>query len=96
MTCKEFRESPALVSEMRKVFENETLKLWIETYRNDPTENPVKKSAPIGITPTDALILLGEQTAWSMCLDRFLLGGKPREGPPKPEEQSYATPPDET
>lgn len=92
MTCAEFRESSELVAEMRKILENDTLKLWIETYRNDPIENPVKKSAPIGITPTDANIMLGEQTAWNMCLDRFALGGKVIEAPPKQEEQTYAEP----
>lgn len=81
---------------MRGLLENETLKLWIETYRDDPLENPVKKAAPPDVTPHCAHIMLGDQTGWNICLDRFMLGGKPLEGPPKSPEQSYATPPDET
>lgn len=95
MTCAEFRSTPKLVAEMRKLLENETLKTWIEAFRSDPLENPVKKPAPVTITPHGAYIMLGEQTGWNMCLDRFELGGKPLEQPKDDAgEQSYAEPAD--
>lgn len=91
MTTQEFRQSPELVSEMRRIFELPAFKIWIETFRED--ENPMNRPAPPDITPHGAYILLGEQTGWRQCLTRFLLGAVPLEHPPKQEEQTYAEPP---
>ena len=89
MTCKEYRETPELVSEMRKVMENPALVMWLEAM--DET-NPAKKPAPVGIQSHEAFIMLGEQTGWMDYRDRFRLGGTAIEKPPQQEEQTYAEP----
>lgn len=92
MTCAQYRETPELVSEMRKLLENPALAMWLEAMDNT---NPAKKAAPVGIQSHDAFIMLGEQTGWMDYRDRFRLGGTAIEQPPKQEEQTYAEPPPE-
>lgn len=93
MTVKEFRETPELVSEMRKLLEDHTvLKLWLEALEET---NPAKKTAPVGIQSHDAFIMLGEQTGWMNYRDLFRTGALPLETP-KPQgtqaDQTYADP----
>lgn len=93
MTTEDFRETPELVSEMRKLLEHPILIMWLESLEGT---NPAKKPAPVGIQSHDAFIMLGEQTGWMNYRDTFRLGGIPKEGPPQQEEQSYADPTPET
>ena len=93
MTTQEFRSTPELVAEMRKIFEIPAFKFWLEAFSE--SDNPMNRVAPPSITPHGAYILLGEQTGWRQCLTRFMLGAVPLEQPPKKEEQTYAEPPPE-
>lgn len=73
MTTKEFRSNPDFVAELREIFEKPVMKLWLEALDTD--ENPLNRSAPLGIQAHEAMIMLGEQTGWRAFQNRFLLGG---------------------
>lgn len=96
MTVTEFRESPELVSEVRKLMEHPALSAWLEALEGT---NPAKTAAPVGIQSHDAFIMLGEQTGWMNYRDLFRTGGVPIETP-KPmgtaADQIYAEPLPET
>jgi len=82
---------------MRQIFEDDTFKIWLETFEQD--DNPMNKVAPPSITPHGAYIMLGEQTGWRQCLTRFVLGAVPIETPTPggtAADQTYAEPAPET
>lgn len=93
VTTAEFRETPELVTEMRKLLKAPAMLIWLEALEET---NPAKKPAPVGIQSHDAFIMLGEQTGWMSYRDLFRTGAVPKEPPPQEQEQSYAAPPDET
>lgn len=79
MTITEFRTTPELVSEIRKLLEDHTvLKMWLDALEGT---NPAKEAAPVGIQSHDAFIMLGEQTGWMNYRDLFRTGGTPIETP---------------
>lgn len=92
MTTEEFRSSPELVAEMRKILESHVLKQWLEAM---DSEHPVNNSAPRGTTAEDACIMLGEQTGWQQFKNRFLLGGLGVNVRIKPPIQKYLEPADQ-
>lgn len=96
MTIREFRESPELVSEMRKLLEHSVLATWLEAMEGT---NPAKKAAPVGIQSHDAFIMLGEQTGWMNYRDLFRTGAVPHETATPvgtAADQTYPDPPTET
>lgn len=79
MTIREFRSTPELVSAIRTLLENETLRLWLDTL--DREENPSNFKVADDVTPHYAHVMLGFQTGYGVFKHRFLLGGQPIELP---------------
>lgn len=75
---EEFRNTPILVSHMRRILEEPTLKMWLEALESD---NPVVNEWPKGSQPHEAHIALGEAGGWMMYRKNFRLGGTPIENP---------------
>lgn len=96
MTITEFRSTPELVSTIRTLLENETLRLWLDTL--DLEENPANFKVKDDVTPHYAHVMLGFQTGYGVFKNRFLLGGVPLETPKQEwtaENQTYPEPPPE-
>lgn len=90
MSPKEFRSNANYVARMREIFSDPVLQLWLEAM---DTENPVRRVAPVDITPHGAYIMLGEQTGYNQYKERFLLGAQGIDSVrDDPGPQSYAEP----
>ncbi len=69
MTSEEFRSDPDLLKWMRELSEHQYFRFLLEAMRS---LHPVVQTAPRGVSPTDASIMLGEQTGWEMY-ERLML-----------------------
>lgn len=88
LTPQEFRANDELVKKARAIIDSDVFGFMLEALS---TIAPVTVSTPTGISPTDAAVMLGEQTGWEQFKQELLKLGRSPAARQQAPEADYKT-----